>query len=84
MDRNQRCHDQNCSVVPGQAWPHQTTGTFKVMTVAHVVFDDDEAKNTKISFFFDDERSTGKCQYVYILMTESGQKYSWCSIISVV
>lgn len=55
MARPQRCHNTSCTEKPR---PHEVSGTFKVMTVAHIVFDDAEAKNTTIEFFFDDDKNT--------------------------
>lgn len=54
MDRVEVC---DCSQIPES---HSISGCFKVMTAAHVVFDDEEAQNTIIEFFFDDneDRST--------------------------
>uniref|UniRef100_A0A0B7BPY9 Uncharacterized protein n=1 Tax=Arion vulgaris TaxID=1028688 RepID=A0A0B7BPY9_9EUPU len=44
------CPFDNCPEQPGQ---HQVYGYIIITTAAHVVFDDDEAKNTTVEFFYD-------------------------------
>ncbi|XP_005110054.1 uncharacterized protein LOC101863302 isoform X2 [Aplysia californica] len=56
MGKTQRCPSTTCS---RNLRPHQVSGVFKVVTAAHVVFDDTEAGNTTVDFFLDDERETG-------------------------
>lgn len=53
----EKVEDCSCHEVPE---PHKVSGTFKVMTAAHVVFDDKEAQKTEIEFFYDDENSVSE------------------------
>ncbi|CAG5134850.1 unnamed protein product [Candidula unifasciata] len=49
MENTEDCY---CGEIEGA---HKVSGSFKVMTVAHVVFDDAEAQSTFIKFFLDDD-----------------------------
>lgn len=60
-----------CSEVEGT---HKVSGSFKVMTVAHVVFDDDEARSTAITFFYDDDNDNT------ITVTARGERVSHIDI----
>uniref|UniRef100_A0A0B7BC95 Peptidase S1 domain-containing protein n=1 Tax=Arion vulgaris TaxID=1028688 RepID=A0A0B7BC95_9EUPU len=47
MDKTEQC---DCTVATAG---HSVSGLFRVMTASHVVFDDEEAKNTTVEFFYD-------------------------------
>ncbi|KAH9513562.1 hypothetical protein Btru_033361 [Bulinus truncatus] len=45
--------------------PHQEWAKVKVRTATHVVFDDQEARNTVVELFYDDEQDKSRVKYLY-------------------
>ena len=52
MKNEMPCPMSDCQEVSGT---HSVSGIFKVMTAAHAVYNDEEARNTTIEFFFDSD-----------------------------
>uniref|UniRef100_A0A0B7B952 Peptidase S1 domain-containing protein n=1 Tax=Arion vulgaris TaxID=1028688 RepID=A0A0B7B952_9EUPU len=75
---NKPCPCPECKNSPT---PRLEWAKLKIRTATHVVFDDEEAQNTIVEFFYDDNKGRDKVRYVYGESVAFGAiKGDWCDI----
>ncbi|CAG5131506.1 unnamed protein product [Candidula unifasciata] len=75
---NKPCPCPECKNSPT---PRLEWAKLKIRTATHVVFDDDEAQNTMVEFFYDDDKQKDKVKRVYGESVRFGTvRGDWCDI----